>query len=84
MAFTGGPEDAAALEAGRRHVGMGYERLWMAYFALGGNHQAADVESWLRGNFRIPPRDFDLVALALNETLAEHERPYSVRYTSDM
>ncbi|MDQ0736145.1 GAF domain-containing protein [Arthrobacter agilis] len=57
-----------ALEA-TRAAGIALEQVARGYTALGGTHDGFDVEGYLRGLTRLPRRDRDLIAHAINEII---------------
>lgn len=57
-----------ALEA-TRAAGIALEQVARGYAALGGTHDVFDVEGYLRGLTRLPRRDRDLIAHAINEII---------------
>jgi hypothetical protein len=75
--------DAAVLEEARAELGLSVRDLWLDYFALGGAAEPSAVRAFLRGDATPSDRDYDLLALALNETYLErgqdHPVPYSTR-----
>jgi hypothetical protein len=71
MPFYGDASQTRLLQAARQHLGLSYERLWIAYFGVGGNHPPPDIESWLTGDTRPSAHDYDLVASALNGQFAD-------------
>jgi hypothetical protein len=77
------PIGPSALEAYRREAGLSYAELWLRYFELGGMSSRSEVEAILCGA-RIPgDDDHDIIALALNERLAELGRDYPVPYARE-
>ncbi|MHA7208560.1 GAF domain-containing protein [Arthrobacter sp. MDT1-65] len=57
-----------ALEA-TRAAGIDLEHVGMSYTAMGGTHDEFEVEGYLRGLTRLPSRDRDLIAHAINEII---------------
>jgi hypothetical protein len=84
VTFTGGPADAAALEAGRLRLDMSHHRLWLDYFALGGNHVIAQIEDWLTGATTVPAHDYDVLAHALNEAFTDRHFDRPIPYSNEM
>jgi hypothetical protein len=69
------------LEQARRDVGLTHRELWFRYFELGGMSTAFEVEAYLYGVLTASSHERDLIAVALNERLAElggdHPIPYA-------
>jgi hypothetical protein len=84
MTFTGEPEQVAVLEAGRQHLSLSYQRLWVDYFALGGNQPLPDIEAWLTGNLRLPAHDYDVMAHALNEQFSDRGLDHPIPYSGEI
>ncbi len=57
-----------ALEAARA-AGIELEHVGMSYTAMGGTLDEFDVDGYLRGLIRLPRRDRDLIAQAINEII---------------
>jgi hypothetical protein len=75
--------DAALLEAARRELGLSVRDLWLDYFALGGSADVHEIGDFLGGMASPSDHDYDVLAVALNETYrdrgADHPVPYSIR-----
>ena len=75
--------DAAVLENARRELGLSMRRLWLDYFALGGHADLTEVAGYLRGERHPADHDYDVLAVALNETYLDrghdHPVPYATR-----
>ena len=58
--------------------------VWVEYFAVGGNGSQEDVSSWLSSAARLPVREHDLLAQALNDRFIEIglDHPIGYRATS--
>ncbi len=73
--------DASALESARQHLGLSVSDLWFRCLGLGGLLSVAELTSALAGRRTLPPREFDIVAQALNERFmedgADHPVPYA-------
>jgi hypothetical protein len=77
------PTGPADLEAYRREAGLSYGELWLRYFELGGMSGRTDIEAILCGALIPSDQDHDVIALALNERLAELGRDYPVPYVTE-
>jgi hypothetical protein len=82
--FTGDPSQLAVLQAGREQLSLSYQRLWIDYFALGGNQPLPDIEAWLTGNLRPSLLDYDLLAHALNEEFTERGLDHPIPYSGEI
>ena len=67
----------------RQEAGLSYGELWLRYFELGGISNRRDVEAMLCGMLVPSDYDHDIIALALNERLAELGRDYPVPYATE-
>ncbi len=54
---------------------------WFAYFAYGGNQGLWVVDAYLNGLIPMPVHDCDVLAVVLNERLAELHLPYLASYS---
>jgi hypothetical protein len=54
---------------------------WLAYFGAGGDLDEWDVDAYLHGVLQLPALDRDLLAIALNERLADLELPQLASYS---
>jgi hypothetical protein len=71
------------LDAFRQEAGLSYGELWLRYFELGGMSTRTGVEAILCGAVVPSDDDHDVIALALNERLAELGRDHPVPYMRD-
>ncbi|HVF15067.1 MAG TPA: hypothetical protein VM942_10735 [Acidimicrobiales bacterium] len=71
------------LEAARTHVGMTFDDLWLAYFALGGLATPIAVRSFLSGS-EMRSIDYDTLAHAINERFVELGGNHPVPYSNDL
>jgi hypothetical protein len=71
------------LDVYRQEAGLSYGELWLRYFELGGISNRRDVEAMLCGMLVPSDYDHDIIALALNERLAELGRDYPVPYATE-
>jgi hypothetical protein len=71
------------LEAARVEADMSIERLWVAYFALGGAASPAGVRSYLDGS-GAGTIDYDVLVQAINETYVEKGGNHPVPYRDDL
>lgn len=58
-----------ALEIACRRANLSVDALWMAYFTLGGDAGAVEVEAYLHGLMPLPAGQRDILAHAVNERL---------------
>ena len=74
--------DAAVLEDARKDLGLSVRELWLDYFALGGSAALDEVGAFLGGTTSPSDHDYDVLAVALNETYldrgGDHPVPYSI------
>ena len=67
------------IKAAYELLGLSLTELWIAYFAVGGNHDAEHLHAFLYGDAtaRIDPAQRDHIIDALNDILLErgHEHP---------
>ena len=71
------------LEQTRQHLELSITDLWWQYFALGGMSNQLEVEGYLFRALVIDDRDYDLIAVALNERSSEIGEGYPIPYTTD-
>jgi hypothetical protein len=71
------------LEINRQAAGLSYGELWLRYFELGGMSSRTDVEAIVCGAIVPSDKDYEVIALALNERLAELGRDYPVPYATE-
>jgi hypothetical protein len=75
--------EIAALEDARVDLGLSVHALWLDYFALGGYAGPVEVAAFLSGATEPSDHDYDVLAVALNETYldrgGDHPVPYSTR-----
>jgi len=71
------------LETYRQEAGLSYGELWLRYFELGGISSRTDVEAIVCGAIVPSASDYEVIALALNERLAELGRDYPVPYATE-
>ncbi len=76
-------EPLLPLEQARLDVGLSLDDLWMRYFALGGMSTAFEVEAYMYGALVASPHDHDVLAVALNERVAELGGDHPVPYSGD-
>ena len=66
------PERQLALaELCRQHPGLSLEELWFRCLALGSTNTLLQLEAFLHGALRPTPHEFNLMAVAVNEHLAD-------------
>jgi hypothetical protein len=56
--------------------------LWLRYFAIGGAASELEIDAYLNGVIALPAVQHDMLALAINERLAEISPP-SAPYSKD-
>jgi hypothetical protein len=54
-----------------RATGLSVQELWLRYFSLGGNAGEEEVDAYLHGSLLLQPIDRDMLALAVNEYIAD-------------
>jgi hypothetical protein len=57
--------------------------LWFRYFALGGMSTALELDAFLHGALVPTDRDRDVLAVALNERIAEMGGDHPIPYSDD-
>jgi hypothetical protein len=75
--------DDPGLEAGRQLAGLTLTDLWVDYVGLGGNAAESELHGYLDGA-HTPPREHDLVALAINERLADLGIAHRLAFREDL
>ena len=73
---------AGVLERARRHADFSVHELWLAYVGLGGRGAPADVGSYLSSRVTPEPREYNILALALNERFDDLGLDSPVLYTA--
>lgn len=63
-----------------RHAELTVQELWLRYFALGGEVGPTEIDAYLNGLMPMPPAQHNLLALAVNERLAELPPPRAPYY----
>lgn len=71
---------ALGLDRARRDAGISRAILWVRYFALGGSATTAEFDEQMRGEVEMSRYQYNVVALALNEEVAERGGEPSVPY----
>ena len=71
------------LGAAMTQAGMSFDELWIAYFTLGGIAGPDEVRSYL-GGAGVSPREYDLLATAINEHFVERGDDHPVPYHEDL
>jgi hypothetical protein len=64
-------EAQATLVRSFRASQMRLDELWLAYFALGGNAGRYELEAYLSGLMPLAAHEHNVLALAINERLAQ-------------
>jgi hypothetical protein len=64
-------------------VGMSFEELWMAYFAIGGMAGPDTVRSYL-GGAELSRMDYDLLAAAINDEFVDQGDDHPVPYHDEL
>ena len=75
---------AAHLRQGMHDVHWGVSDLWVASVAIGAYMGNGDVERITSGRQAPSPLEYDVLASALNERLAEMGHDHPIRYWSDL
>lgn len=81
--MTEGAEEE--LGAAFRRTGLTTRDAWLRYLALGGNADEVSVAGQLHGLVELPPPEYDVLAVTINEELddlPEHARGPRVAYRS--
>ena len=74
------PQRQALLEEARTRLELSIEDLWRDYFALGGNASPLELEAILQGAMKVPRREYDILAHALNERFVRKGEDHPVPY----
>ena len=80
---TAWASESPVVERVRREAGLSVSDLWLRYFALGGAETAGRIESYLDGHVELDGPQYDVLAHALNERLAEIGRAHAVPYRTE-
>ena len=80
---TGADPPVDILQAGWFATGMPRGELWFRYFALGGMSTALEVDAFLHGALVATDQDRDVLAVAVNERLAELGGDHPIPYSDD-
>ena len=75
--------DHEAVEEIRLRIGLSVTALWLAYVALGGTVSLGKLVNYLQGAYEIALREYDTLAVALNEALDEAGLDGAVPYADD-
>lgn len=75
MASSNGSGAVDALGQARRTLGISVPQLWIAYIGVGGNGTPGEVARWMSGAEPVPEREYDLLAVALNEEFLDRGLP---------
>jgi hypothetical protein len=65
-----------------QEAGLSHGELWLRYFELGGMRAGFELEGILFGSVAPSAYDHDIIALAINERLAELGGRHAVPYLS--
>ena len=73
---------AVQMRAAYEFLDLSPTELWMAYFEVGGNHNAAHLHAFLSGDAgaHIDPIDRDHIIDALNDTFVERGHGHPLTY----
>jgi hypothetical protein len=71
------------LNRAREDVGLSHGELWLRYFELGGMSTGLQLEAFLYGALEPSAHDYDVIALAVNERLAELESSVRIAYSDE-
>ena len=80
MAQHSADEDRSRLVKAFESSQLRVEQLWLAYYALGGNAGRYEVEAYLAGLMPLSAHEHNVLALAINERLAELPPPPRAPY----
>jgi hypothetical protein len=72
------------LDAFRQEAGLSHLELWLRYFELGGMSSGFELEAFLYGLLIPTDHDHDVIALAINERVAELGGNHRVVYSMDV
>lgn len=61
--------DVEALGTARRHLGMSFFDLWVAYIGVGGCCDTFQLQAYLSGTFDVGDGEHDCIVHAVNEAL---------------
>jgi hypothetical protein len=75
--------NAALLEHARVDLGLSVRDLWFDYFALGGSAALGTLGAFLDGAEAPSDHDYDVVAVALNETYGDRGGDHPVPYSKE-
>jgi hypothetical protein len=73
-------EDRKQLVKAFERSGLRIEKLWLAYFALGGSAGRYEVEAYLAGLMPLSAHEHNVLAQAVNERLADLPPPPRAPY----
>jgi hypothetical protein len=71
------------LDQARCDARLSHKELWLRYFALGGMRSTFEIEAILYEALTPTARDYDLIAVALNERFYELGANYPIAYADD-
>lgn len=63
--------DITGIRAAAAALGVDARQVWLDYYALGGDAPQQTVDAWLAATARPAARDYDILATAMNEALAD-------------
>jgi hypothetical protein len=63
-----------------RHAELSVQELWLRYFALGGDAGPTEIDAYLNGLMGLTEFQHNILALAVNERLAEIPPPAAPYY----
>ncbi|MGY5891545.1 hypothetical protein [Blastococcus deserti] len=75
-----GDQGRAAISDGCRRGQLDLQELWFRYISLGGDATPLELEAYLLGLMPLDDHQYDILALALNERLAELNLPCDIPY----
>ncbi|MGY5891561.1 hypothetical protein [Blastococcus deserti] len=78
-----GDQGRAAISDGCRRGQLDLQELWFRYISLGGDATPLELEAYLLGLMPLDDHQYDILALALNERLAELDLARDVPYGRD-
>jgi hypothetical protein len=62
------------------HAELSVQELWLRYFALGGDAGPTEIDAYLNGLMALSEFQHNILALAVNERLAELPQPEAPYY----
>ena len=78
-------EDHSGVERARKKLGLSLDQLWLAYFELGGEASALELEAYFEGLYELDRLQHDVLMHALNERFVDlgQNHPMSYAFEED-